>query len=116
MKDEKKTRRARRRSLSFFHPSSFILACRKRGTYHHHRVPRHPGAAVMANEPATDKRGAWTVVEELLDRGDPAFVDQLRRLHDCDKLGAFAAPWDHDRRPAARRLLLDYLDRPLNAP
>jgi hypothetical protein len=70
----------------------------------------------MAKEPATDPRGAWTVIEELLDRGDPAFVDQLRALHDCDKLGAFAAPWYNDRRPAARRLLLDYLGRPLNAP
>jgi hypothetical protein len=70
----------------------------------------------MATEPATDKRGDWAVLEELLDRGDPAFVEQIRRVLDCDRLGAFAAPWYNDRRPAARRLLLDYLDRPLNAP
>src|SRR5438876_582599 len=87
-------------------PGRLPLACAKRRTYH----------PVMSTKPTSDKRGVWTVLQELLDRGDPAFVEQLRRVHDCDKLGATAASWYNDRRPAARRLLLAYLDQPLNAP
>lgn len=59
--------------------------------------------------------GSWLVAEELFERGEPAFVDELRRLHDADRLGAFAARWYGDPRPVARRLLFDYLGRPLNA-
>lgn len=70
----------------------------------------------MAKEPATDTRAVWTVLEELLDRGDPVFVEHIRRANDVEKLGDFAARWYDDHRPAARRLLLDYLDQPLNAP
>ena len=36
--------------------------------------------------------GNWLVVQELLERGDPAFVDELRKITDADALGAFAAP------------------------
>jgi hypothetical protein len=60
-------------------------------------------------------KGSWLVVEDLLERGDAAFVDELRRIDDADRLAAFAAKWYNDRRPASRRLLLDYLGRPLNA-
>jgi hypothetical protein len=70
----------------------------------------------MAKEPAADTHGLWTVLEELLERGDPAFVEQIRRVHEVEKLGDFAPRWYDDPRPAARRLLLDYLDQPLNAP
>ena len=59
--------------------------------------------------------GDWLVAEELFERGDPAFVDAIRRIDDADKLGAFAASWVDDRRPEARAMLLDYLDRPLNS-
>lgn len=59
--------------------------------------------------------GDWLVAEELFARGDPAFVDAVRAVDDADRLGAFAERWFADRRPEARRLLLDYLDRPLNA-
>jgi hypothetical protein len=59
--------------------------------------------------------GSWLMAEELLERGDPAFVDELRSIHEPDKLGAFAARWYADTRPQARRLLLAYLERPLNA-
>jgi hypothetical protein len=59
--------------------------------------------------------GTWVLAEELLQRGDSAFVDELRNLSDPDRLGALAARWYADRRPEARQLLLDYLDRPLNA-
>ncbi len=52
---------------------------------------------------------------ELLERGDPAFVDALRAVHDADALAEIAGPWYEDRRPASRRLLLEYLERPLNA-
>src|SRR5579871_5910069 len=52
---------------------------------------------------------------DLLEHGDPAFVDALRELDDADALGAFAGPWLEDRRPGPRQLLLEYLDRPLNA-
>ena len=52
---------------------------------------------------------------EMLDRGDPALVDALRAIHDGDALADFALGWYQDDRPEARRLLYDYLDRPLNA-
>jgi hypothetical protein len=51
----------------------------------------------------------------LLEHGDPAFVDAIRRVHDADLLAAFAEVWFNDLRPDSRRLLLEYLDRPLNA-
>src|SRR5262249_56387849 len=54
-------------------------------------------------------------VQELFDQGDPAFVDQLRRVTDAEKLGKFGGAWLKDRRPASRRLMLEYLGRPLNA-
>jgi hypothetical protein len=69
----------------------------------------------MAKRPPPSGGGSWLVLEELLDRGDPAFVDELRRLSDADRLGAFAAKWYGDKRAASRRLLLDYLNQPLNA-
>jgi hypothetical protein len=59
--------------------------------------------------------GTWLVIEEMLERGDPAFVDSLRACEDAQRLAAFAASWQADRRPAARRFLLEYLLRPLNA-
>ena len=52
---------------------------------------------------------------DLLERGDPAFVDALRGLDDAEALAAFAGPWFEDRRPGPRKLILEYLDRPLNA-
>jgi hypothetical protein len=55
-----------------------------------------------------------TYIEELFERGDATFVDELRRVHDADFLGGFAARWFADRRPEARRMLRDYLNRPLN--
>lgn len=70
----------------------------------------------MTNRLPSPENGSWLLVLDLFDRGDPAFVDELRRIHDPDVLGPFAAEWYNDRRPASRRLLLDYLDRPLNAP
>jgi hypothetical protein len=72
------------------------------------------GEAVMTKqrEPAD---GSWLLADELLQRGDPAFVDELRRIHDPDRLGAFAARWYGMAQPDARRLLFDYLDQPLNA-
>jgi hypothetical protein len=59
--------------------------------------------------------GSWSLVEELYDRGDPQFVAELRRITDADRLGNFAARWYGDQRPEARRLLLTYLNQPLNA-
>lgn len=69
----------------------------------------------MARQRRQPDGGSWLLVEELLERGDPAFVDELRRIHDADRLGAFAARWYGDTRPASRRLLLEYLEQPLNA-
>jgi hypothetical protein len=60
-------------------------------------------------------QGSWLLAEELLERGDTAFVDELRKISDAEKLGVFAARWHADPRPQARSLLLEYLDRPLNA-
>jgi hypothetical protein len=59
--------------------------------------------------------GSWSLAEELFARGDPAFVDEVRRVHNPERLGDFAAHWYADRRPFARAALLDYLSRPLNA-
>src|SRR5262249_50361611 len=59
--------------------------------------------------------GDWLLVQELLERGDPGFVDRLRSIADADALGSFADRWYDNPSPDARRLLLDYLDRPLNA-
>jgi hypothetical protein len=59
--------------------------------------------------------GDWLVLEEMLERGDPAFVDTLRAFHDAETLAGFAVRWNSDKRPASRTLLLEYLDRPLNA-
>src|SRR5437764_15089968 len=63
----------------------------------------------------TVSRVSWSEVLALFERGDAAFVDQLRGFHDADALAAFAATWYADPRPAARQFLLDYLGRPLNA-
>src|SRR5215472_18049554 len=59
--------------------------------------------------------GDWLVLQELLERGDPEFVDRLRGVIDADALGRFAERWYSDPSPNARRLLLAYLERPLNA-
>ncbi len=59
--------------------------------------------------------GNGLLVEELFERGERSFVDELRKFDDADVLGAFAPRWLADRRPEATRLLLEYLDRPLNA-
>ncbi|WP_165253535.1 hypothetical protein [Paludisphaera soli] len=59
--------------------------------------------------------GDWLVDQELFERGDPTFVDEVRRIDDADALAAFAARWMDDRRPVARAMLLAYLDRPLNS-
>ena len=52
---------------------------------------------------------------DLLEAGDPAFVDAIRAVNDADALAHFAVVWFNDIRPASRQLLFDYLDRPLNA-
>jgi hypothetical protein len=66
-------------------------------------------------EPDATDNGSWPYAEELLERGDPLFVPEVRRITDADRLGALAPRWYGDRRPEARRLLLAYLDEPLNA-
>jgi len=69
----------------------------------------------MAEQPHAGNAPSWPQLQELLRDGDPAFVDELRQIADADLLGALAGPWYEDRRPASRRLLFDYLNRPLNA-
>ena len=53
--------------------------------------------------PADTQSTQWALVEELLERGDPDFVAELRRVTDAERLGAFAARWYADPRPSARR-------------
>ncbi|MFT3879455.1 MAG: hypothetical protein QM703_07325 [Gemmatales bacterium] len=60
-------------------------------------------------------RTHWLVLQELLDRGDPSFVSEIRKFDDADKLKAFAPQWHADSRLQARRLLIAYLEQPLNA-
>lgn len=59
--------------------------------------------------------GNWLVIEELLERADPSFLEELRKFDDADRLGAFAPSWLKDKRPGSRRFLLQYLLLPLNA-
>src|SRR5262245_23176823 len=59
--------------------------------------------------------GSFALAEELFARGDAAFVGELRRVDDAERLGNFAARWLADPRPIARKLLIDYLSGPLNA-
>ena len=59
--------------------------------------------------------GDWLLVHELLERGDPEFVDRLREIADADALGTFAERWYTNPSSNARRLMLNYLERPLNA-
>lgn len=59
--------------------------------------------------------GSWALAQEMFERGDPGFVDELRRVTDADALGAFAQKWLRDPRPYARETLIDYLSRPMNA-
>ncbi|MFO0967643.1 MAG: hypothetical protein U0793_18945 [Gemmataceae bacterium] len=58
--------------------------------------------------------GSWSLAEEMFARGDPAFVDELRRVHFASRLGDFAARWFGDTRPFARNALQTYLSQPLN--
>ena len=46
--------------------------------------------------------GSFSLVEELFLRGDWAFVGELRKVHQAERLGAFAAQWFADARPFAR--------------
>src|SRR5437763_657783 len=69
----------------------------------------------MARRDNPQRDGSWVIAEQMLERGDPEFVDELRHIHQANLLGGLAARWLTDPRPEARRLLLDYLDRPLNA-
>jgi hypothetical protein len=55
------------------------------------------------------------LLEELWERGDPSFVDELRQFTDADQLAKFALRWYADQRSNSRQFLLDYLSRPLNA-
>jgi hypothetical protein len=59
--------------------------------------------------------GDWLLLQELLERGDPEFVDRLRSVTDADALSQFAERWYANPSPNARQLLLTYLERPLNA-
>src|SRR6516165_5974156 len=59
--------------------------------------------------------GDWLLMQELLERGDPEFVDRLQSINDAELLGGFAEGWYANPSPDARRLLLAYLERPLNA-
>jgi hypothetical protein len=59
--------------------------------------------------------GSWALAEELFARGEAGFVAELRRVHDADRLGNFAARWLADKRPIARQLLIEYLSLPFNA-
>jgi len=53
---------------------------------------------------------------DLLDAGDPRFVEALRAVSDSEALARFAESWMLDARPESRRLLMAYLDQPPDAP
>jgi len=60
-------------------------------------------------------RGSLLLIEELLERGDPGFIEELRDFADADQLASFAARWYAQKGPPARDLLLRYLELPFNA-
>ncbi len=35
---------------------------------------------------STIPNGSWLLAEDLLEQGDAGFVDELRRIHDADRL------------------------------
>jgi hypothetical protein len=78
-------------------------------------APSNDGAMAMSRQRDQLDNGSWVYAQELFGRGDPAFIDEIRRITDADRLGDFATAWYADQRPAARHFLLTYLDRPLNA-
>lgn len=59
--------------------------------------------------------GSWLRVEELIERGDPEFVSEFRRISDADRLGSFAKVFYSDKRTSSRKLLLEYLKSPLSS-
>jgi hypothetical protein len=69
----------------------------------------------MATRKDKPNERTWAEAEELFARGDSEFVDRIRAVYDAGRLGSFAVRWFADRRPEARRMLCDYLSRPLNA-
>ena len=58
--------------------------------------------------------GDWLVLEEKLERGDPSFVDDLRTVS-MPKSWPASHALVHGQTTGFRRLLLAYLDRPMNA-
>lgn len=60
-------------------------------------------------------RSSLLLIEELLVRGDPGFLEELRAFADADQLASFATRWYSQKGPPACDLLLRYLDQPLNA-
>ena len=58
-------------------------------------------------------KGSWLLAEELFEAGDSRFVDEICRIDEADRLGAFAKTWHSDHRAEARQLLQEYLQRPL---
>ena len=59
---------------------------------------------------------SWESVLQLFQSGSPEFVTQIRLVTAATQLAPFAERWYRDPRPEARRMLLDYLRQPLNAP
>jgi hypothetical protein len=64
---------------------------------------------------SANKIGSWLLAEQWFEQGDGAFVDEIRAIRDSKKLAAFATRWFEDRRLTARQLLIEYLNRPINA-
>ncbi|MGB7324062.1 MAG: hypothetical protein WBD31_04275 [Rubripirellula sp.] len=62
---------------------------------------------------ANSPKGSWLLAEELFAAGDIGFVDEICRIDDVVRLGAFAKTWYADHRAQSRRLLDQYLQRPL---
>lgn len=58
-------------------------------------------------------KGSWLLAEELFEAGDSRFVDEIVRIDEAERLGAFAKKWYGDHRIEARQLLKEYLLRPL---
>lgn len=57
----------------------------------------------------------WDRTMTLFQNGSPEFVDEIRLRVNAPALASFAETWYTDTRMEARRLLLAYLERPLNA-
>lgn len=56
--------------------------------------------------------GSFILLDEYYAAGNPAFLQELRRITDPRKLAGFVDKWKNDPRPFARDMIIQYLEGP----